>query len=196
MIEIKEDAVLDDNQKKVIAGIEPFTEGVTLKVTRGHSSPEEQLAIIAHFAVEHDIHFPEFIPGDPVDAKKEVPGLGLVYHWQRTWSRELHLGLTVNPPRSATCLDDYTRPTGEYMKGKTIQASTHIVGERDGEFPIDFSSRVNGIPNIEEVAKILEAAKKAQEEAEKREAAEKAGIEFIRIEHGNGCVHIGTKRVI
>ncbi len=184
MIQRHKDAVLDENQLAVLSRIEPFTESMTIEVTRGHSNPMEQLEIIERFAHEHGIHFPEFVPGGPVDLKKEVPEVGLVYHWQRTWSRELHIGLTVNPPRSAVCLDDYTRPTGEKMKGKTIQASTHITGEHNGEYPIDFSARVNGKPNITLVANILNHAKE-----------QGAGISFVRIEHKNGCVHAGTEKI-
>ena len=181
MIEIKKGAVLDANQKKIIARIEKFCGKNRLKVTRGHSMPQEQLAIIERFGNDHGCIFPEFVSNGPVDLKVVLAGLGLVYHWQRTWSRLLHMGVVVNPPLSAPCLDDYTRPSGENMKGKLIDESAHISGQKNGCWPMDFSCKVNGVPNFGLVTVILEKAK-----------AGGAGIQDIRVEHGNGCVHANT----
>jgi len=180
-----EDATLDGNQIEVIARIEPFTLGMDVEVTRGHSSAQQQLATIEKFARGGKCLFPEFIPGGPVDVKKDIPGVGLVYHWQRTASRLLHIGIIVNGPARFICLEDYMRPTGEQMKGKFIEASTHITGESNGMWPLDFSQRVNGIPNITLVEKIMIKAQAAG-----------AGIQFIKVEVKNGCVHVGTLKVI
>jgi hypothetical protein len=184
MITKKEGAVFDGNQDEVIARIEPFTTGMDLTATRGHSSALDQLATIEKFAGEHKVHFPEFKHG-VLDELIDIPGVGKVYLWQRTHSRLLVLGVVVNPPRPCRILENYIRPTGEKMLGKIMQASTHITGESDGMWPIDFSSRVNGVPNLALVNNILTRAKAAG-----------AGIEFIRLEPGNGCAHVGTLKVI
>jgi hypothetical protein len=187
MITKKPGAVFDPNQLAVLSHIEPFTTGMDLLATRGHSSPQEQIATIENFAQQHGClaKFPEFIPGGPVDVKKDVPGAGLVYHWQRLWSWLLHIGLVVNPPENAICLFEYERPSGEQMKGKVIHSSTHIVGEENGQWPIDFSQKVNGVPNIHLVEQLMIKAKAAG-----------AGIQFIKVETGNGCVHIGTLKIV
>jgi len=49
-IKIRQGAVLDDKQRRILARIEPFTDGHVLEVTRGHSSEAEQLATIEKFA--------------------------------------------------------------------------------------------------------------------------------------------------
>jgi hypothetical protein len=185
MVEIKKDAILDDNQKEVISRIAVICGDNRLTVTRGHSMPQEQLDLIERFGKDHGCIFPEFIPDGPVDLKKECAEVGLVYHWQRTWSRLLHLGVVVNPPLSAICLDDYTRPSGEKMKGKVIHKSAHIAGQVNGCWPIDFSARVNGQVNFDLVRDIMDQARISN-----------AGIQDIRVEHGNGCVHIDTLKVI
>lgn len=177
MIEISDSAVLDDKQRRVIAAIEPFTTGLDLRVTRGHSTPQDQLTTIAKLARTHKIKFPEFQAGN-VDGMVEVPGVGLVYRWQRTHSRLLHIGAVVNPPRTCTILESYVRATGEEMLGKLMDPSPHITSD-----PIDFSQKVNGIPNITLCANILARAKSAG-----------AGIKYIKIEKVNGCCHCDLER--
>jgi len=185
MITKKEGAVFDGNQIEVLARIEQFTTGLELTATRGHSTPQEQLATLEKYARANKVLHQEFMPGAPVDVKTNVPGVGLVYHWQRTISRLLHIGVVVNGPARFICLEDYTRPTGEQMKGKIIEASAHITGESNGLYPIDFSQKVNGTPNITLVESIMIKAKAAG-----------AGIRFIKVEVKNGCVHIGTEKVL
>jgi len=185
MIHKREGAKFDGNQIEVMARIEPFTTGLNIEATRGHSTPQEQLETIEKYARQNKCLFPEFMPSAPVDIKKNIPGVGLVFHWQRIWSKLLSIGIVVNPPEPAICLEDYTRPSGEQMKGKIIEASTHIFGENNGMYPIDFSQKVNGIPNIGLVERIMVKAKAAG-----------AGISFVKVEVNNGCVHIGTEKVI
>ncbi|MEK6744279.1 MAG: hypothetical protein AABZ15_11735 [Nitrospirota bacterium] len=177
MIEISDSAVLDDKQRRVIAKIEPFTTGLDLRVTRGHSTPLSQLSTIAKLAKEYKVSFPEFSQ-DNVDEMVEVPGVGLVYRWQRTHSRLLHIGVIVNPPRTCTILESYVRPTGEEMLGKLMDPSPHITSD-----PIDFSQKVNGVPNIKLAARILTRAKAAG-----------AGIKYVKIENVNGCCHCDLER--
>ena len=185
MVEIKKNAVLDGNQKEIITRIALACGDDRLTVTRGHSTPQEQLSLIHRFAVANECVFPEFIPNGPIDLKVELSGVGLVYHWQRTWSRLLHMGVVVNPPHTAICLEEYTRPSGEQMKGKLIDESAHIVGQKNGCFPLDFSARVNGKINFARVRDVLEKAKAAG-----------AGIKEIKLERGNTCVHIDTLPII
>lgn len=180
MITIRPTAVLDDKQKQVIYNIQPFTVGMDLEVTRGHSSPLEQLNTIEAFAVKNNCRFSEFKSGnlyDDVDIwidgeKKRV------YCWQQTWSMLLHKGVIVNPPIAAECLFEYINAAGINRKGELIPPSPHIM--RD---PIDFSARVNGTPNMAFVAKILNRAK-----------ASGAGIRFVKQEPKNGCVHIDLEQ--
>lgn len=177
MIEISPKAVLDDKQRRVIARIEPFTTGLDLLVTRGHATPLAQLTTIARFARIHGVKFPEFKPLN-VDEMIEIPGVGLVYRWQRTHSRLLHLGVIVNPPRTCTILESYVRATGEQMLGKLMDPSPHITGD-----PIDFSQKVNGIANITLCANILGRARQAG-----------VGIKHIKIERVNGCCHCDLEK--
>jgi len=189
MILILPEAVIDEKQKAVIFRIQDFTtaENVTLTVTRGHSSPYDQLAIIEKYAKQHNCLFEEFQPGVLAD-KLDVWIDGeqkSVYPWQQTWSMLLHLyslnggkrGALVNPPMIAECLFDYI--VGDHnKKGELIQPSPHIVSD-----PIDFSGRVDrGLKtervDIPLVTKILERAK-----------AGGAGIRGIKPEVGNCCVH-------
>lgn len=185
MIEIKKNAVLDENQKEIISRIAVVCGGNRLTVTRGHSLPQEQLNIIRRFAIGHGCLLPEFVKNGPVDLKTELAGIGLVYHWQRTWSKLLHLGVVVNPPHTAICLEEYTRPSGENMKGKEIPESAHIAGQNNRCWPIDFSARVNGAVNFAQVRDILEQARISG-----------AGIRAVKVERGNTCVHVDTLQVI
>jgi hypothetical protein len=185
MIEIKKSAMLDANQKAVIEKIDLACGDHRITVTRGHSTPQEQFEILSRFGGDHGCFSPEFLPDGPLDLKINIPPIGLVYHWQRTWSRLLHLGVVVNPPLPAICLDDYTRPSGEKMQGKLVHESTHISGQANGCWPIDFSAKVNGVVNFELVRDILATAQAAS-----------AGIKEIKVEHGNGCVHIDTIKII
>lgn len=173
-------AIFDDNQLAIIADIEPFSVGMDLEATRGHSKPDEQLATIAKYAKIAKIKFPEFMPGNPVDIKRDVPGFGLLYHWQRTWWTLLLNDFVINPPLDAVCKVGYIRSTGENMMDKIIKATSHITGE-NGSWPIDFSQKVNGFPNIKLVTDIMTRAMKSG-----------VKISYIKPEPKNCCVHIGT----
>lgn len=193
MIDILPGAVLDDSQKRIIFRVQEHTiaEGVTLTVTRGHSTPLEQLKKIEREAKEEDCMFTEFRPGNLHDKTgiwrggKEVQ----VYLWQQTWSMLLLRGVVINPPLAAVCLEHYIRPSGQDMYGEIMTASPHIKELDDPEpCPIDWSARVNRNTTIERidpetVARILLAAKKAG-----------AGIRYVKIEPYNVCVHTDTEK--
>ncbi len=205
MIHIKPGAILDDHQKQVLLNIQPHTVGFTLLVTRGHSSPLDQLRTIEQFAHAHTCLFSEFIH-DNLHDKTKVWIRGEekeVYLWQQTWSMLLHLywmskglrGAKVNSPFAAECLFDYVAD-GRNKKGEIIQPSPHIKELTDPKpCPIDFSQRINGrivngdmiggTPDIHAVAGIMEKAKSAG-----------AGIRNITVEPANGCVHIDIEKEV
>jgi len=164
---------LDEKQKRVIENIEPYTLGMDLICTRGHSTPGEQLDTIEKLAANNKVHFPEFQSGN-LEEIIDIPDVGKGYRWQRTHSHLLNIGVIVNPPLECTILEDYIRPNGENMKGETMQPSPHITSD-----PIDFSSRVNGVPHLDLVVSIMTRAKAAG-----------AGIRYIKPEPKNGCVHV------
>lgn len=183
MIFILPGVVLDDKQKKVIFAIQDVTtmEGVALTVTRGHSTPAQQLSTIEDYARKNNCLFTEFIPGDATATIKLWRGGQeiIVYAWQQTWSMLLFKGIVVNPPFKATCLEHYIRPSGEDMFMKMIDASPHTTSD-----PIDFSAKIDrGMTTEKEDIDVVEGIlKKAQ--------ANGSGIRFIKPEPKNVCVHI------
>jgi len=194
MITIREGVILDENQRKVLKNIEPFTTGLDLEVTRGHDTPRGQLNTIAKYAKRNGVHFPEFDAGiADLEEIVDIPTVGRVMTWQRTWSKLLNIGVIINPPLPAVCLFPYMRPTGEQMQGKVIDQSPHIKKVpsaeeiKAGKFDpcaIDFSTKVNGVSSISLTAKILNKAKDSG-----------AGIRVVKLEPKNGCVHIDTAKV-
>ena len=183
MIEILPGVELDKKQERVIFAVQDHTidAGVTLTVTRGHSSPLEQLKIIDAKAQIENCKFSEFVPGNLHD-KVEIWRAGQpiqAYRWQQTWSMLLQRGQVVNPPLAAVCLEHYVRYGGEDMFGKIIYPSPHIISDA-----VDFSARVDRGMSTEKkdivlVTTILLAAQKAG-----------AGIRFVKPEPRNMCVHI------
>lgn len=181
MITIRPGAVLDEKQQRVIYKIQQHTLGHMLTVTRGHSTPLEQLQTIADFALRHNVRFHEFDAENfaPEDLHRTVEIDGQHrYCWQQTWSRLLHLGIVVNPPLVAECLEDYINDQGYNRKGESIQPSPHILSD-----PIDFSARIDGAPNMPKVIELLTTAMNNG-----------AGIRFVKPEPKNGCVHIDLER--
>lgn len=195
MIHIHDNAVLDDKQKQVVFNIQPFTVGLDLEITRGHSTPLQQLNLIELYARKERCLFTEFVMGD-VHAIAEIWIDGIqrkLYAWQQTWSMLLHRGIIINPPLVAECLFDYTNAAGHNKKGELIQPSPHIkdvpTAEQlaTGEYvicPIDFSQKVNGVPNIQLAARILTQAKAAG-----------AGLRYVKLEPHNGCVHCDLEQI-
>lgn len=187
MIHILPGAKLDDKQKRVIYRIQEHTtaSAVTLTVTRGHSSPEEQLRKIESAALDNDCLFTEFAHDD-LHAKVRVwrDGRELnAYAWQQTWSALLLKGYIINPPLTAVCLEHYIRASGEDMYMKSMDPSPHIKSD-----PIDFSGRIDrGMPtervSLEQVTEILLKAKDSG-----------AGIRYIKPEPKNVCVHIDLEK--
>jgi hypothetical protein len=188
MIEILPGVELDDRQRKVIFLVQEHTlaENVTLTVTRGHSTPLQQLKIIERKAGANDCMFSEFVPGNLHDKTgvwrngQEVQ----VYLWQQTWSMLLLRGEVVNPPLAAVCLEHYIRPGDEDMHGKLMYPSPHIKDLYDpAPCPLDFSGLIDRgmgtqYKDLARVARILEKAKAAD-----------CGIRFIKIEPKNNCAH-------
>lgn len=183
MITIRESAILDDNQKKIIFNVQPFTVGLDMEVTRGHDTPRGQLQTIAKYAKQNGVYFPEFDPEiEDIGAIVDIPTVGRVKTWERTWGKLLNIGVIINPPQTGTCYFPYVRPSGEQMLGKTIDPSPHIKPLNDpNPCPIDWSIKVNGVANIVLAQKILNKAKEAG-----------AGIRKIVPESRNGCIHTDT----
>ena len=201
MINILPGAVLDERQRSIIAAVDPHAEaeGVALTVTRGHSSPLEQLAMIERKARENNCLFKEFVSENLNDQAliwrdgKQMQA----YLWQQSWSALLLKGIVINPPLAAVCLEHYIRPSSEDMYMKIMYPSPHIkeVPTPDqikrGEYtpcPIDFSARVDRGTKAERVdiklvTEILTKAKAAG-----------AGIRFIKPEPRNVCVHCDLEK--
>lgn len=175
MIKIKPDAVIDDYQQSIINAIEPFTIGNTYVVSRGHASPESQLAIIKDFAIRYNCLYPEFEDGNLYDQNIIIINslAKTCFLWQRTWSKLLNIGIIINPPVVAEVLFTYIR-NGVDTKGKLINPSPHILSN-----PIDFSAKIDGIPSLKGVVSMLKRAQTAG-----------VGIRFIKPEPVNGCIHI------
>ena len=114
MIHIRKGAHLDDKQKRVIYNINPFTIAMNIEVTRGHSTPMEQLNIIEQYAIEQNCLFSEYQP-EALHDKLDMwidGALRSVYRWQQTWSMLLHKGVIINPPLAAECLFSYINSAG------------------------------------------------------------------------------------
>lgn len=193
--------VFDDNQKKIIAGLADYTDGHTIYITRGHSSPLGQLRTIEAYARDNKCLMTEFVHDDLhsmtdiwVDGVKKH-----VYTWQQTHSMLLHLyytsgekrGAKINPPFACECLFDYVAD-GRNKKGEIIKPSPHIKLLDDPKpCPIDASQRIDGqvvdgvmvggTPDIKTVSEIFNKAKAAG-----------IGIQNVTIEIANGCVHGDT----
>jgi len=163
MIRIRNGAILDQKQRAVLDRIGFYTDTLILEVTRGHSTPIEQLGTITKLAADNGVKRPEFVVGD-LHTKVTIDGKEL-YTWQRTWSWLLHIGVIVNPPLIAECVEEYN---GE--KGRVINPSPHILSD-----PIDFS----GGDDIDRVYDVLSRAKSGN-----------VGIRNLKLERVNHCVHV------
>jgi len=193
MINTLPEAVLDDKQRKIIAAVDPhaLAAGVTLTVTRGHSTPIKQLKTIETAARANECLFSEFVPGNVHDQTRIWRGGKEMqaYLWQQTWSALLIKGIVINPPLAAICLEHYHRPNNEDMFGQIIYPSPHIK-ELDNPLPcpIDFSARVDRLTRTErtDIALVTEILTKAKDAG--------AGIRFIKPEPKNVCVHCDTEK--
>ncbi len=191
--------VLDPYQLELLDLIEPHTEGYVLTVTRGHSTPLDQLHAIAYYAMMRSIKFPEF-DKDDLATMVDVDIDGRVRHaprWLRTWGKELNIGLLINPPFAAAAPYDYIK-NGVNKKGQTIRQTTHVSGEvvtpELTTWPIDFSGKIkkaNGtlLVSVDLAARILAGAKAA---IDKAHVEGQPRIRGITIEHGNDCAHVDT----
>lgn len=192
MITRKEDAAFDSWQERILALIEPFSDGYTIKATRGHSSPMEQLRIIEFYAKRDGVLLKPFehdnLYGRVFDRNENQE----IYLWQPAWSALLNLyhitkgkkGKKINPPLAAICLRDYANSAGVNQRGKIIQPSPHIAGGKSGAWPIDFSGKIlnsfgNELISLDIVADIMHEAQLS-----------KVPITNITVEIGNNCVHI------
>ena len=185
MINIKPDAAIDPNQQIVINKILPFTDGYNLTITRGHSSPIEQLNLIKKFSKECGLNFLE-IDNEPWNELIFPFGKINVYPFQQSWSMLLNMsyksngtkGKIINPPIPATCLFDYVS-NGVNKIGQIINPSPHIKDIKDPHpCPLDFSGNIDGKPNLNLVVSILNKAKAAG-----------VGIKNITVEPANNCAH-------
>jgi hypothetical protein len=155
--------------RRVLEAIEPFAGDVVLEVSSGVRDPAHQLVIIAKYAMIKNAAFAEF-RADNVYEKYDINGRSL-YRWQQTWSRLLALGVMINPPLAARCLEDYQHPAkGTVPAGTLIPGSPHYSGKA-----FDISGRRGVIAVVE----VLEQAKQAG-----------AGIRDILVERENNSIHV------
>ena len=164
---VRPSAIITPSIQRVLDEIVPHTGDVLVTVTSGFRGPSAQLQVIATYAKLNNVSFHGFDPGDP-HKRITLPEHGReVYAWQPTWSRLLHLGVIINPPLAAECLEDYIRPSGENMKGKIIAGSPHGTGN-------DFDCRLDpGVPDV------LDRAKAAG-----------AHIRYFLVERKNNALHV------
>lgn len=102
-----------------------------LRITSGVRTPDSQLRVIKGYAGTKQVFYASEI-SDDVNLKINIPNVGLVYTWQRTWSKLLNLGIIVNPPIDAICIDDYYKVINGLRvnrKGILIPSSPHIKGK-------------------------------------------------------------------
>ncbi len=163
----------------VLDGLEPFAAeaGVKMVITSGLRDPLDQLRVISGYADEHGVMMPGFDPND-VHKRVTLPDLGKeVYAWQMTWSRLLHVGIIINPPLAAECLEDYIRPDGSNAKGQVIPGTPHGSGKC-------FDEQADGDlrDQVDEVVKKVEVLK----------AAKAAGVPIKgwKIERKNNAIHV------
>jgi len=182
MVTKKEGAVFDPYQESVISMIEDMFPNIGLTATRGHSTPIEQLHIIGGYT--QGFHYPEFDAQD-VHGESDVEYEGQMIRkpkWWRTWGEGLHRNIIANPPLAAIVPYDYFKD-GVNQKGMLKHASDHIkpvvLDFTKDTCPIDWSQKIDGEPDIERVATCMKQAKISG-----------VPIANIKVEHGNGCVHI------
>ena len=133
--------------------------GKTAWITSVLRTPEAQLLIIQNYAQEKAVIASNFV------LTFDQTGIldNMTYPlWQIVWSKLLTKGILVNPPRAAMCLTDY-------KKGQIIQPSAHFLG-----IAFDIGGGENGI---------------ADELAIVQKAADTVGINYVRVERENNCVH-------
>lgn len=170
MLTIRPNVKLNDHLSKVIWDIAPYTGAVKIEVTSGVREPIDQLHLISWYALEKGVKFPEFRPQELHEKVQPVELESEVYRWQRTWSRLLHMGVIINPPLAAVCLEDSIRPNGTNRKGEVIQGSPHSRGTA-----FDISGKA-GFPSTEIVLKEAKAAG--------------VGIKDWLLERENNAVHV------
>jgi hypothetical protein len=122
MISKRKQVVLTPYLESIVSQIEPHTGAHVVRLTSGVRTALEQVGIIAYWALKMGVNFPEFDPHD-LHGQTEIEGK-LLYRWQRTWSKLLNLGIIVNPPLAAVCLEDYI-VNGHNKKGEVIHESPH-----------------------------------------------------------------------
>ena len=88
--------------------------------------------------------------------------------WQIVWSQLLNKNFIINPPKPAAVLMDYFND-GVNKIGHVIQPSAHFLG-----IAFDLGGGSNGI---------------ADELAIVQKAADTVGINYVRVERENNCVH-------
>lgn len=170
MITYRPGVKMNERLVAVVEQIAPFARDISLIITSGVRDPQNQLSIIGKYAEIKGVRFKEFETGNLLD-KVEIPEHGLVYRWQQTWSRLLRMGIIVNPPLAAKCLEDYKHPSKGYVSaGTLIQGSPHTRGT---------AFDVSGANNMGMIVGILTTAK-----------AGGADIKDFLIERENNCVHV------
>lgn len=148
MLTIRPKVKLNGPLSKVVWDLAPYTGEVVVEITSGLRGPDEQLRLIGWYAMQREVKFPEFDVHN-LYGKKTIDGQDL-YTWQRTWSRLLHLGVIINPPFAAVCLEDSYRPNGMNRNGVSIPGSPHSLGT---------AFDISGSGGMEAIGRVLGQAK-------------------------------------
>jgi hypothetical protein len=122
MISKRKHVVLTPYLEEIASRISSHSGGHIARLTSGVRTPQEQVGIIAYWALKMKVNFPEFDPFD-LHGQTVIDGK-LLYRWQRTWSKLLNLGIIINPPLAAVCLESYV-VGGHDKQGEIIRESPH-----------------------------------------------------------------------
>lgn len=157
---------------KVFNQIKKCFEDVNVEISSGLRSPEKQLEIIKHFCKKHGLE-KEFPNYETFDLNKFIvlKNGDKEYEWQYLWSKELVIGLVVNPPFDARCKFDYYTTSKKLVKAGTLLRQTpHTSGK---------CFDLSGAP-LNKIASCLDRAKKEF----------KADIVGYKVEPKQNCVHV------
>lgn len=171
MLIIRPNVRLNGALAQVLCGVAPHAGSIAVEVTSGLREPADQLKLIGWFALQNEVKFPEFGVHDLYD-KKDIDGQEL-YTWQRTWSRLLHIGIIINPPFAAVCVEDSFRPDGTNRNGMLIPGSPHSRGT---------AFDISGRGGIDQVCGVLADS-----------MAKGAAIKNWQVERKNNAVHVNIR---
>jgi hypothetical protein len=187
-IYIKPDVDLTDKQRERVASLEKYFAEANLQVTltSGRRTQWGQIAVIRKLAldagIQSDAFYTDFLKERFVSDMirwDDVQGQRLVYWWAPVWSKCLNLGLIVNPPIKALCLEHSFRNDGTDRYMDIIAASPHL--DPRGTC-IDLSAGKDYSPNNE--LAVLNIARQYTS----------CAILNIVVERKQNCIHVDFKQ--